>query len=131
MRVADRRREIEQDPSMACRQAATLLRRIGQHEAAWDYLTTPLALRPGEAEPWVNLAEALKAQGADDMADRAYAAAFDVEGSNPQHLWDRAQLAQQHGRFAEARQFYRQIAEGTWPPQHAGLKQQARAIVGP
>ncbi len=130
MRVADHRREIETDSSEACRQAAALLRRLGQQEAAWDYLTTPLALQPGEAAPWVSLAEALKADGADDMADRAYAAAFDVEGSNPQHLWSRAQLAQQQGRFAEARAFYQQIATGTWPPQHAAVQKQAKDIMG-
>jgi hypothetical protein len=129
-RIAERRRALEEDPTEVCRQAAEVLRRLGQSEAAWDYLTTPLALRPGEAEPWVNLADALKAEMDYDLADRAYAAAFDVEGSNPTHLWSRAQLAQERGGFAEAKALYRRIADGAWPPQHATLQKQAKEILG-
>ena len=39
----------------ACDTTAKILRLVGGKEAealAWDYLTTPLALKPNESDPW-------------------------------------------------------------------------------
>ena len=89
-----------------------------------------MATKPNEAAPWSNLARTLKQQGELDLAQRAYASAFDAERSNAQILWDRARLLQQLGRDEQARKLYRQIAEGTWPRQFNGVRAQARRYLG-
>jgi tetratricopeptide (TPR) repeat protein len=98
---------------------------LGERELAWDYLTTPVALRPGESDVWINLAATLQKQGERELADRAWQAAFERESSNPQLLWDRADNLRQAGRLDRARELYRQIAEGDWQPRFASLKTQA------
>src|SRR5581483_8487282 len=84
VRAADRWRSLDRDQDAACRQCARVLRVLGERELAWDYLTTPVALRPGEAEVWVGLAHALTEQGERDLADRAFAAAFERESTDAQ-----------------------------------------------
>src|SRR5512138_2069736 len=84
IRYADRWRAIDPDPTQACQSAARALHRLGATELAWDYLTTPLAEKSNEAQPWVNLASALQQQGDMDLADRAYATAFEREPTNAQ-----------------------------------------------
>jgi len=65
----------------------------------------------------------------DDLAQRAYASAFEAESTNAQILWDRAQLLQQRGRSDRARAIYRRIAEGTWQPNYRSLQDQAERTV--
>jgi hypothetical protein len=125
VRAADRWRALDRDGAAACRQAARVLRTLGERELAWDYLTTPVALNPAEADPWSAMARELKRRGELRLADRALRAAFEAEPTNAQFLWDRAENLRQAGRLAAARALYRQLAEGTWQPRFAGLKEQA------
>ena len=122
IRTADRWRALDADPTQS---AAKALRSLGASELAWDYLTTPLAGKPKESGPWVSLAGTLAGDGDAELADRAYATAFEIEPTNARILWDRARLLSRHGKAKQARRFYRQIAEGTWQPKHQSLKQQA------
>jgi thioredoxin-like negative regulator of GroEL len=92
----------------------------------WDYLTTPVALHPNQAEPWVDLGHTLARQGEWQLADRAFAAAFEAEPTNAQLLWDRARNLTQAGQAREAEKLYRRLAEGNWQPRFAGLRDQAR-----
>ncbi|HUU21580.1 MAG TPA: hypothetical protein VM389_03505, partial [Phycisphaerae bacterium] len=126
VRAADRWRAIDPDDTQACQAAARIFQALDAPEVAWEYLTTPLALRPNEAGPWTSLASELKAQGELHLAERAYASAFEAERTNAQILWDRAQVLQQIGRTGDARALYRQIAEGTWPRQFSGVQSRAR-----
>ena len=71
VRTADRWRALDREQEKAATAAAKVLRGLGERELAWDYLTTPVALRPGESDVWINLADALKRQGERDLADRA------------------------------------------------------------
>jgi Flp pilus assembly protein TadD len=103
-----------------------VLRVLGERELAWDYLTTPVALRPGESDVWTDLAATLKKQGERDLADRAYQSAFERESTNAQILWDRAENLRQAGRQEQATKLYRQIASTDWQPRFASLKEQAR-----
>jgi tetratricopeptide (TPR) repeat protein len=130
VRSGDRWRRLEDDPTEVCQQVAGVLSTLGQNDLAWEYVTTPFALKTADGPSWSSLAKTLISDGAFDLADRAYAAAFDADGNNPQHLWDRAQLLQQQGRFADARALYQRIAKGKWPDQHMKLEQDARTILG-
>jgi predicted Zn-dependent protease len=126
IRAADRWRAIDPDDTQACHYAAAVLRRLGAVELAWDYLTTPLADKPNEAAPWQSMAQQLKQQGDFDLADKAYATAYELETTNAQLLWERAQLLQQTQKHEEARKLYRQIADGKWQPRFQWIQQQAR-----
>ena len=126
VRAADRWRALDRDGGDACRAAARILQRLGERELGWDYLTTPVGLRPNEAAPWLGLAETLGQKGELDLADRAYAAAFEAEPTNAQILWDRAQNLRQAGQSVEAARLLRQIAEGRWQPRFTWLQTQAK-----
>jgi hypothetical protein len=126
VRAADRWRELDRDAARPCELAAQALRALGERELAWDYLTTPAALKPNEAEPWGTIAGQLRRQGELALADRAYEAAFAAEPTNAELLWQRAQLLKTGGHLVKARALYRQIADGAWQPRFAGVKAQAR-----
>jgi hypothetical protein len=126
LRVADRWRALDRDASKPCELAGRILQTIGERDLVWDYLTTPVGLRPNEAEPWADLARTLARQGELVLADRAYAAAFDAEPTNAQILWDRARNLSQAGQTNEAEKLYRRLAEGSWQPRFQGLRDQAR-----
>jgi tetratricopeptide (TPR) repeat protein len=129
VRTADRWRALDSDGEQSCRAAARILQTLGGRDLAWDYLTTPVGLRPNESGPWVSLAASLRQRGDVELADRSYAAAFEAEPTNAQILWDRAQNLRQAGRRVEAQRLYRTLAEGTWQPRFAWLQSQARAYV--
>jgi tetratricopeptide (TPR) repeat protein len=129
VRAVDRWRSLDTDPTAACQAASHTLASLGAQDAAWEYLTTPLANKPNEATPWVSLAQSLSSQGDFELADRAYASAFDIEPTNAQILWDRAQLLDQRGKPDDAGRLYRQLADGTWQPAFNWIQQQARTKV--
>jgi ferric-dicitrate binding protein FerR (iron transport regulator) len=130
VRAADRWRAVDHDPAAACQAAAKVLKRLGDRELAWDYLTTPVGLRPNESGPWWSLALALGKEGALELADRAYRAAADAEPTDAQIIWERAQNLKLLGKHQEAQQLVRRIAEGTWQPRFQGLQAQARHLLG-
>ncbi|HMC64728.1 MAG TPA: hypothetical protein VKI65_07300, partial [Gemmataceae bacterium] len=79
VRAADRWRAIDRDSNAPCQSAAKVLRTLGAEDMAWDYQTTPIGQRPNESDPWLVLAQSLAQQGHLDLADRAFAAAFEAE----------------------------------------------------
>ncbi|MEZ6111599.1 MAG: hypothetical protein R3C99_11340 [Pirellulaceae bacterium] len=130
IRTADRWRSLDDEVTPACESAARILRRLGATELAWDYLTTPLAHKPNEAQPWLDLAKSMADRGEYEFAGQAYAAAFQAEGSNAEILWDHAKLLEQQGRFTAARELYQQIAAGDWQPRFDALKVKAQEKSG-
>ena len=74
----------------------------------------------------MSLAQTLRQQGHIELADRAYASAFEAEPTNAQILWDRARALLDSGRTAEARKLFRQLADGQWQPRFSGLQAQAK-----
>jgi ferric-dicitrate binding protein FerR (iron transport regulator) len=128
--AADRWRAMDPDGTGACQTAAKILQSLGSADLAWEYMTTPIGLQPNEAGPWLNLAESQRKAGDYDLADRAFAAAFDAEPTNAQILWDRAQNLQRIGKSTQAQALLRKLADGQWQPRFSGLQAQARWQVG-
>jgi ferric-dicitrate binding protein FerR (iron transport regulator) len=126
VRAADQWRQIDADPAEACQAAGRVLAALGATDLAWEYFTTPLALRPDESGPWLELAGALAQQGQIDRADRVYAAAFQIEPGNAQILWERASALWDAGRQEQARPLFRQIVAGPWAPRFADLQARAK-----
>jgi tetratricopeptide (TPR) repeat protein len=126
IRTADRWRALDDNNKDACRKAAEILQILGDHDLGWDYLTTPLAQRPRESRPWLELARTLSRRGQMDLSDRAYEAAFAAEPTDAQILWDRAQHLEQAGQTARARVVLQQLADGSWQPRFQWIQVQAR-----
>ena len=125
VRAADRWRALDSESTQACQLAAKVLQAVGARDLAWDYLTTPIAQKPNESAPWLDLARAIM-ESDFDLADRAFALAYKAEPTNAQILWDHAQALHQYGRFTQAQQIYRQITEGDWQPRFQNVREQAR-----
>jgi tetratricopeptide (TPR) repeat protein len=130
VRTADRWRSLDREAAEPCQVTARIIRTLGERDLGWDYLTTPVGLKPNEAGPWAELAQGLRRTGDLDLADRAYRAACAAEPTNADYLWDRAQNLRQAGRQPEAQQVLRQIAEGRWQPRFQPTQARARALLG-
>jgi ferric-dicitrate binding protein FerR (iron transport regulator) len=130
IQAADRWRLIDAGASEPCLLAGKIFHALGERELAWDYWTTPIDLYPGEARPWLELAETMKAENDLERADKAFAEAFEMEQTNPEILFRRAGNLMQMAQPDLARQLYRQIASGTWQDRFAATVQQARGLAG-
>ncbi len=126
VRAADRWRALDPGPDLACWTAGRIFQVLGDREVSWDYLTTPIGLRPNESGSWLALADRLQRQGELELADRSFAAAFAAEPTNAQILWDRAQNLRQAGHTVAAQRLFRQVAEGPWQPRFQDLQTQAK-----
>lgn len=126
VKAADRWRALDHDNPQPCDSAAMVLGTLGARDLAWDYLTTPIGLKPNEGQPWQNLASRLSYQGELELANRAYQAAFEAEPTDAQILWQQAQNLRQTGKVAESRAVLRQIVQGDWQPRFNWIKSQAR-----
>lgn len=127
VRATDRWRALDRESSAPCDKAATILKTLGARQLAWEYLTTPIGMKPGESDPWLGLARSLSREGETEMANLAFAAAFESEPTNPQLLWDQAENLRQAGKLSEAQNVLRRIADGQWQPRFNWLQTQARA----
>lgn len=127
VRCADRWRAMDAEQTASiCQSAARIFKLLGQPDLAWQYLTTPIALRPADSSPWLTMAQTLSSEGEWRLADHAYVAAFDAEATNAQILWDRARNLELFGQTGEAKRVYEQLAAGSWQPRFAWLQEQAR-----
>jgi len=129
VRAADRWRAVDDDDTEACNSAAGILQTLGERELAWDYMTTPVGLKPNESAPWLELAGSLRTQGDFELAELSFKAAYESEPTNAQILWDRAENLAASGRTTQARALFRQIADGNWQPRFEGVRNQARLRV--
>jgi len=132
VKAADRWRALDPEAGNCCNLAAKILRTVGGPEAeslAWDFLTTPLALRPNESAPWLGLAATASQEGDLPLADRCYEAAFAAEPTNAQILWDWSRLLERRGDFARSREVLGRLVRGDWQPRFENLRRQARQIV--
>lgn len=126
MRAADQWRAMEDDETQACQTAARILTKLGHTQLSWDYVTTPLATQKGSAA-WASLGRTLGQQGQLELAELAYHRAFEFEQTNPQILFEHAELMKSGGKPEEARELLKRIATGTWQPRFNALRAKAQA----
>jgi tetratricopeptide (TPR) repeat protein len=128
--AADRWRALDPGHPIVCPLAAQILYKLRARELAWEYLNTPVAVFPPDAESWLELARALGREGDFDLADRAYRQAFGAEPDNARILWERAQNLERNHRDGDARRVYRRLAQGRWKPRFRWLQEEARRRIG-
>jgi hypothetical protein len=126
VRVTDHWRSLDPEDANICLTAAWICDRVGAHELAWEYLTTPMARQlPDDRSLW-DLAVGFQGAGARHLADRAFAAVFEADPTNPLTLWFRAENLQEMGQSEAAQDLLRQIADEAWPPGWESIQDQAR-----
>jgi Tfp pilus assembly protein PilF len=130
VRAADRWRALDPEGTDVYRRAGWLLKDLDRPHLAWDYLTSPIALRPNEAKPLRELAQELSAPNDLALGERAYAAAFAAEPTDADLLWQRALLLRRLGRDADANAALTQLVDGTWQPRFSDVVNQARQALG-
>ncbi|MBX3468039.1 MAG: FecR domain-containing protein [Planctomycetes bacterium] len=129
LRTVDRWRAVDTRASV-CLAAAKLLRDLGEHDLAREYLLSVVAPRPHEGAAWATLARALEDHGRLDEAEPAWARAFEVEETNAEYLWCRADLLRRLGRSGEARPPLERLAAGPWQPRFRLRQWQACEVLG-
>ncbi len=99
IRAADRWRAHDPEATAACQTASEILEHFGEHDLAWEYLTTPNAMQPERASAVSGMATSLSRDGNHQLAEYAYEVAAEAEANNPQIVWDRAQNLRRGGIF--------------------------------
>jgi hypothetical protein len=126
IRAADRWRSLDTDGTAACQAAAQVLATLGAKDLGWEYVTTPLAAQPNEAAPWLSVAQMWRGRGETQLADQAYARAFQAEPANAQIVLDRAIALQESGQITRARQLLRQVIDRKWEARFQAAVDEAR-----
>jgi tetratricopeptide (TPR) repeat protein len=129
LKAADHWRTLDDDDTAVCHVAARIIKKLGDRDLAWDYLTTPLAINPKESSSWRTLAQKLSGEKQIDLADLAYERAFEFEKTNADILFEHAQLLQSNGRPEDARQLLKRIVGGSWQPRFQGTKSKAQQML--
>jgi tetratricopeptide (TPR) repeat protein len=130
IRAVDRWRKHDPEATGASETASQILNLLGATNIAWDYLTTSVGNNPTNSGTWVTVAQRLQRQGDFELADRAYATAFEANAKDPLILWDRAQNRRQAGDLAGANALLRQIENTQWggagEPSYDNIRANAR-----
>ena len=124
VRAADQWRSMEDDETQVCQLASQILTKLGKSDLAWDYATTPVGTQPGSAS-WRSLGQHLGQLKQIQKANDAYGRAFEFEKTNPEILWEHANLLRGNGRESEANPLIKRIAESDWQPRFSGVKTNA------
>ena len=129
IQAADQWRTLDEDDTAACQTASRLLEKLHRIDLAWDYLVTPLAENSGESAPWIALARNLGNDKQIDLADMAWARAFEFESTNPEILLDHAIMLQSVGRTSEAKAMLQRVADETWQPRFSDAVQKVHELL--
>ena len=130
IRAADRWRLLDVDPSAACQAAARILKLLGQHDLAWEYLTTAPAQPTGEPKSWLALARNLRETKDYEMAQRGFVAAAETEPNDPSILWEESRMLRETDKGAEAKAVLERIATGEWAEQYRHYQKWAQNELG-
>jgi hypothetical protein len=126
IRATERWRTLDPDNPTICPVAGQILYKLRAKEPAWEYLNTPQAFLPPDADSWLEFAQALGGQEDFAMADLAYEQACQAEPENARLLWERAKNLERAGKKKEARKVYLLLAGGKWEDQYQWIQDEAR-----
>jgi tetratricopeptide (TPR) repeat protein len=74
---------------------------------------------------WDQRGREFQRQGQYELAQRAYALAFEANPANAEILWNRVQSLLEAGQRQRAQTLLEQLAHGSWEPQYDWIQRQA------
>jgi len=107
-------------------QFAALYRAAGDDAAAWRALSSLIDKKPKDGSSYYQVGRWYADRNERDAGQQWYAKAYEVEPTNGDWVWYRAELLRQMGRGDEARKLYAEIAEKKWQPRFQHYNRKAK-----
>ena len=108
--------EVDRDNAKLPTQMATLLKKAGRDEQAWEYLSTSIDKRPRDASTYQSLGIWYRQHGDLETASNWYKQAPQWDTANPQWIMTYANSLKELGKKKEAKLEYQKIIDGKWAP---------------
>ena len=105
---------------------ASLYRSAGQEEAAWRALSSVIDEKPRDGLSYYQVGAWYVGQGERESAQGWYGKAYEVEPTNGDWIWHRAELLRQMGKKTQARALYEEIANKKWQPRFQHYNNRAK-----
>ncbi len=118
--------EVDRDNVGLPVQMATLLRKAGRDDLAWEYLSTSIDKRPRDATTYFSLGSWYQQHGDMETASKWYKQAPQWDTANPQWIMTYATSLKELGKKNEARIELKKIIDGKWAPGLQGYVNQAK-----
>jgi hypothetical protein len=107
--VADRWRAYDPEVAQPCNLAAGILKTLGEHDLAWDYLTSRFATGEEHAYLWGE-GNTLSIQGHFELAERAFATESVANPQNGIVVWNRIANLRHAGQTEQADALLKELA---------------------
>ena len=121
--------EVDRDNAGLPGQMATLLKKAGRDEQAWEYLSTSIDKRPRDAATYQTLGSWYQQQGDMETASSWYKQAPQWDTANPQWIMTYANSLKELGKKKEAKIQYQKIINGKWAPGLQRSVEQAKKLL--
>ena len=108
--------EVDRDNAGLPGQMATLLKKAGRDELAWEYLSTSIDKRPRDASTYQMLGSWYQQRGDMETASKWYEQAPQWDTANPQWILIYATSLKELGKKKEAKIELKKIVDGKWAP---------------
>jgi len=108
------------------RNMATLYRQVDQRDEAWRIVSSIIDQKPKDGSSYFQVGQWYVSLGDRDSGEAYYGKAYQVEPTNGDWIWHRAELLKGMGRKDDARKLYEEIAEKKWQPRFQHLNNQAK-----
>ena len=105
---------------------AALYRIAGDDAAAWRVVSSVIDEKPKDGSSYYSVGRWHVNHGQRDAGQQWYAKAYQVEPTNGDWIWRRAELLSQMGRKKEAGTLYKEIAAKKWQPRFQHYNNRAK-----
>jgi len=107
-------------------QLAALYRSAGDETEAWRVVSTIIDRKPKDGASYYHVGQWYHGGGNRDVAQQWYGKAYQVEPTNGDWIWHRAELLRNMGRTDQARKLYQEIATKKWQPRFQHYNNRAK-----
>jgi predicted Zn-dependent protease len=114
----------------ALKRGIDVLIALGDHESAWDYLTTLMAKEEVSAYAWKERADRLREAREYELAKRCLKEAEAMEPDSASLLMEQAKLLREMGRRDEGRALLKRLVHEKWSAQYDEVGEEARRMLG-
>ncbi len=121
-------KQVDAGNTQLYQQLASLHRTADDNATAWRVLSTIIDEKPKDGQSYYQVGAWYVSQGDREAGQGWYARAYEVEPTNGDWIWHRAELLRQMGRKDEARKLYEEMVNKKWQPrfQHYNRNAQER-----